>query len=257
MKGWFLVPLAAIVGLVAGSWGPRADLRRVREAQREESVKGKVAATTGFDAFAKLTNIPDVAKRKPTTNAVPRAVSAAAGKSKSSLGEAGLGDAAGETHRGTEELGDAADETQRGAERTVLREDLGARLEQAAELWNTRVALAKAQWKEKLSIADEKTSAAFDAALGEMNERLRDSMEALAAEIEKAEKMTPELGLRLMGDVTRTMAETYDSIGAALPEDRRGDVSEMPVFEFIDPMVAEPLISVQDKLQESPRWSRR
>ena len=160
MKGWFLVPLAAIVGLVAGSWGPREDLRRVREAQREESVKGKVAATTGFDAFAKLTNIPDVAKRKPTTNAVPRAVSTAAGKSKSSLGEAELGDAAGETHRGTEELGDAAgethrgteelgdaaDETQRGAERTDLREDLGARLEQAAELWNTRVALAKAQW---------------------------------------------------------------------------------------------------------------
>ena len=134
MKGWFLVPLAAIVGLVAGSWGPREDLRRVREAQREESVKGKVAATTGFDAFAKLTNIPDVAKRKPTMNAVPRVVSAAAGKSKSSLGEAELGDAAGETHRGTE--------------RTVLREDLGARLEQAAELWNTRVALAKAQWKD-------------------------------------------------------------------------------------------------------------
>ena len=254
MKGWFLVPLAAIVGLVAGSWGPREDLRRVKELQREETVKAKAAATSGFDAFAKLANIPDVAKRKPTTNAVPRAVSAAAGK-----GKDGLEDAAGETHRGTE-TGGAADRD--GSEtsasmRTVSREDLGARLEQAAELWNTRVELAKAQWKEKLSIADEKTSAAFDAALGEMNERLRDSMEALAAEIEKAEKMTPELGLRLMGDVTRTMAETYDSIGAVLPEERRGEVSEVPVFEFIDPMVAEPLISVQDKLQESPRWSRR
>lgn len=233
MKGWFLVPLAAIVGLVAGSWGSREDLRRVKEAQREEAVKGKVAATTGFDAFAKLANIPDVAKRKPKTsetNAVPRAASVAAGKDKDLPG---------------------------GTERMVSRVDLGARLEQAAELWNTRVALATVQWKEKLSVSDENTSAAFDAALGEMNERLRDSMEALAAEIEKAEKMTPELGLRLMGDVTRTMAETYDAIGAALPEERRGDVSEMPVFEFIDPMVAEPLVSVQDKLQEGPRWPRR
>ena len=82
-----------------------------------------------------------------------------------------------------------------------------------------------------------------------MNEALRDTMEALAEEIEKAGKASPELGLRMMGDLTRNMAETYDAIGSAVPAERRAEVSEIPVHEFIDPMVAEPLIGVQDKLE--------
>jgi hypothetical protein len=82
-----------------------------------------------------------------------------------------------------------------------------------------------------------------------MNESLRDTMEALAEEIEKAGKVSPELGLRMMGDLSRNLADAYDAIGALVPADRRGEVSEMPVHEFIDPMVAEPLISVQDKLE--------
>ena len=52
----------------------------------------------------------------------------------------------------------------------------------------------------------------------------------------------------MMGDAARVMAEAYDAVGAAVPEDRRAEVSDMPVFEFIDPMAAEPLIGVQDKL---------
>ena len=162
-------------------------------------------------------------------------------------------DAAGETHRDTE----ASDATDPEPSRDVTQEDLSVRLEQAAELWNTRVALARTQWKGRLAIRDEATSAAFDAALDEMNGRLRDSMAALAEEIAAAGKMNAELGLRLMGDLSRTMAETYDTIGAALPEDRRAEVAEMPVYEFIDPMVAEPLIGVQDLLKEDPRWSPR
>ena len=82
-----------------------------------------------------------------------------------------------------------------------------------------------------------------------MNEALRDTMEALAEEIEKAGKVNPELGLRMMGDLTRNMAEAYEAIGAAVPPERRAEVSEIPVHEFIDPMVAEPLIGVQDKLE--------
>ena len=85
-------------------------------------------------------------------------------------------------------------------------------------------------------------------AVATMNEVLRDTMEALAEEIEKAGKVSPELGLRMMGDLTRNMAEAYDAIGAAVPPERRAEVSEIPVHEFIDPMVAEPLIGVQDKL---------
>ena len=74
-------------------------------------------------------------------------------------------------------------------------------------------------------------------------------MAALAEEIEQAGKVNAELSVRMMGDLTRNLAEAYDAIGAAVPPERRAEVSEMPVHEFIDPMVAEPLIGVQDKLE--------
>ena len=52
-----------------------------------------------------------------------------------------------------------------------------------------------------------------------------------------------------MGDVTTAMAETYDAIGECVPEDMRGEVSNLQMTDFIDPMVAEPLIAVQGKLE--------
>jgi hypothetical protein len=82
----------------------------------------------------------------------------------------------------------------------------------------------------------------------------------MATLLSRQEKMTPELGLRLMGDATTIMAETYEKIGACVPAERRAEVSEMQVFDFIDPGVAEPLIAVQDKLEDfqpHPKGSRR
>ena len=82
-----------------------------------------------------------------------------------------------------------------------------------------------------------------------MNEQLYDTMQAMADLLAKQDKMTPELGVRMMGDVTTIMAETYEKIGACVPADRRAEVSEMQVFEFIDPGVAEPLVAVQGKIE--------
>ena len=107
--------------------------------------------------------------------------------------------------------------------------------------------MARAQWKAKLGLSG-KAEKAFDDALQEMNEKLYASATALAERLASAEKMTTELGLRLVGDTTAIMAETYDRIGAVVPQGRRAEVSEMQMFDFIDPAVAEPLIGVQDKL---------
>ena len=240
MKNWFWIPLAAIAGVIAGSWGPREDLEKFKEGVREERTQKKVSGTAGFDAFARLANIPDVAKRRPKagTNELARSV-------RHSVPVGGATNAAVVTE--AEDKKSVSEEPKR--DRRISREDLSARIEEAAELWNTRVEIAKTQWKGKLGIKDEKTSAAFDSAVASMNEALRDTMEALAEEIEKAGKVNPELGLRMMGDLTRNMAEVYDAIGAAVPPERRAEVSEIPVHEFIDPMVAEPLIGVQDKLE--------
>ena len=67
MKTWIWIPLAAIVGIVAGSWGPREDLRLYKERAEAAKTEKKASDASGFGAFAKLANIPDVAKRRPKT----------------------------------------------------------------------------------------------------------------------------------------------------------------------------------------------
>ena len=251
MKNWFWIPLAAIVGVIAGSWGPREDLELYKEKVREEWTEKKVSGATGFDAFARLANIPDVAKSRPKarTNELARSVGHSEPVQETETNEVDLVQDGDLDEEECLELND--DETSAAVRISSQgsREDLEARLEEAADLWNTRVELAKTQWKSKLGIEDGPNAEAFDSAVATMNESLRDTMEALADEIEKAGKVNTELGLRMMGDISRNLADAYDAIGALVPADRRGEVSEMPVPEFIDPMVAEPLIRVQDKLE--------
>ena len=47
------------------------------------------------------------------------------------------------------------------------------------------------------------------------------------------------------------MAETYDKLGAVAPG-ARAMVSDIQMTDFIDPGVAEPLISVQGKMESLP-----
>jgi hypothetical protein len=61
--------------------------------------------------------------------------------------------------------------------------------------------------------------------------------------------MSPELGLRLVGETTSIMAETYDKIGACVPQDMRSEVSAIQMVDFVDPGVAEPLVGVQGKIE--------
>ena len=89
----------------------------------------------------------------------------------------------------------------------------------------------------------------FEVALCYMNDDLRETMAALAEAIAEQGRMTPELSLRMIGDATGAMAETYDRIAAIVPESAVSEVAELPVFEFIDPSVAEPLIEVQDLMR--------
>lgn len=236
MRGWLWIPSAAIVGLVAGSWGPREDLKRLEANAQESQTTRKVSTAAGFDAFARLANIPDRAtRRKSTPVPNPVVTNAAPAKAES----------------------DTMDRPRHPRLKDISNEDLRARIDEAAELWRTRVELATAQWKVKLGVSSGDGAAAFDSAVATMNDQLRETMQAMADEIERTGKMSPELGLRLMGDASRVMAETYDAIGSALPEDRRDEVSELPVFEFIDPSVAEPMIGVQDKIGDVDFGGRR
>ena len=238
MRHWYLIPLAALLGLAAGTWGSRDDMARIKDLRETSADSRKASDTAGFGAFAKMVNIPDVARR-PSRVSPRRAESAEAEAEPPNAKGANTTNAMKEATAGAPEP---------KVRVNVTPDDLRARIEEAADLWRTRVEIAKTQWMAKLGISGDEQSAGFETALAKMNDSLFDTMQALALEIEKAGKVTPELSLRLMGDASSVMAEAYDGIAAVLPPEKRGEVSELPVFEFIDPSVAEPLVSVQDKI---------
>lgn len=231
------IPLACLAGFIAGTWGAHDELRAYRESVKEDKVRSS-KNTGGFDTFAGMMKIPEMTRR-------PRKVKTPAKSSKppQSRSVAASADSA----ENPAQPAAASIEREKTPPRRSM-EDLGVRIEEAQELWRTRVEIARSQWKSKLKLSGE-SERAFDTALQEMNERLYDSIATVAEIIEGKETMSPELGLRLVGETTSIMAETYDKIGACVPQDMRSEVSAIQMVDFVDPGVAEPLVGVQGKIE--------
>jgi hypothetical protein len=231
------LPLVFIAGGLVGYYGPAEELRSRDVREKEEKTKAK--PKNAFGSFTELVNIPEVAKRprrvkdtEPATNK-----NDVAGR----VGDAPL---PGESASGR--VGDAPLPEKR---RRVAPEDLRARIDEAAELWRTRIEIARASAIEKLGL-DDKGAEAFNDAIEDMNAKLRESIQIVADRVASSESLTQELGVRLMGDIATTLAETYDSLATCVDEDHRGEVSRLELTNFIDPSVGEPLIAVQDKLED-------
>jgi hypothetical protein len=225
------LPLVFVAGGLVGYYGPSEELRARDERAKEEKEKAKPQQMGGFGSFAQLVKIPDAARR-------PRHRRDREGPDASPSGEASAA---------TNAPSAPAEGKERPRRRQLSPEDLRARIDEAADLWRTRVEIARGNAVAKLGL-DERGTEAFDAAVAAMNEKLRESMQIVADEVSSAQTLTPELGVRLMGDLSTSLAETYDALGATVSPDRRGDISNLQLVDFIDPSVAEPLISVQDKL---------
>ena len=224
------LPLVFIAGGIVGYYGPAEELRS-RDVREEEA---KAKPKNAFGSFTELVNIPEVAKRprrvkdtEPATNTT--AVVATAD----------------EQPEGT----NATDEATAPRRKRVAPEDLRARIDEASELWRTRIEIARASAIEKLGL-DDKGAEAFNDVIEDMNAKLRESVQIVADRVASSESLTPELGIRLMGDVATSLAEAYDTIGTCVDEGHRDEVSRLELISFIDPSVGEPLIAVQDKLED-------
>jgi len=255
MKAYLWLPLACLIGYLIGSWGAQDELRAFRSHARDVK-QNAVAKPGGFDAFAQMVKIPESARRsrrprpdRPKAPLPSIAVTNKIATNKVATKQAPVPPPA------AKEKSDVVASTNAAPQR-LSPEDLRARIEEAQDLWRTRVDVARAQWKTKLKLEGE-AEKAFDAALQEMNERLYDSVAALAGLLEGRDSMTPELGLRLVGETTTILAETYDKIGACAAPGLREQVSTMQMVDFIDPGVAEPLIDVQGKLENFQGPGRR
>lgn len=225
------LPLAFVVGGVVGYWNNAEDVRLYKEkaaAAEKQADTGKKGGGDGFGSFAQMMQIPKEAKRPQ------RRKSADGGQTN----EVAVAKAEGAK--------DAKEEP--ASQENFNPEDLRARIDEAADLWRTRIEVAKAAAVEKLGL-DAAGQQKFEASLVAMNDRIRESIQTIADALANEEKMTHETNVRLMGDLATSIAEAYDDVGECVDASRRGDVSEMMLFEFIDPSVAEPLIAVQDKLE--------
>ena len=246
MKVWLWLPLACLIGYLFGSWGAQDELRSFK--RHSTDVKEKAAAKpAGFDTFANMVKIPETARR-PRRARRNRSEGAASPISPAAKGGGAAQAKAPPESKGPEAPPEDSATVTNEPPRRLSPDDLRVRIEEAQDLWRTRVDVARAQWKAKLKLGAEGEKA-FDAALQEMNERLYDSVSALAALLADKPEMSPELGLRLVGETTTILAETYDRIGACASADMREEISKMRMVDFIDPGVAEPLVDVQGKLE--------
>ena len=225
------LPLAFIAGGLVGYYGPAEELRnserRIEEVKAETKSKSpKRNDELAFGTFTQMMKIPDAAnkhKRRPTANPI----------AKNEVGSANTNPPV------------ANDETP--SQNRPSAEDLRARIDQAADLWRTRIDVKRATTIANLGL-DDKGVASFDEAIAGMNAKLKESIQIIADEIAENSEMTNELGIRLMGELAISLAETYDALGTTVDAEKRGDISRLQLVEFVDPSVAEPLIAVQDKL---------
>jgi flavodoxin len=107
--------------------------------------------------------------------------------------------------------------------------------------------MARAQWQAKLNLNDQEL-AGFDQAIADMNDKLYQTMQVVADELQSTDKLSSEAGIRIMNEVTTTLVETYDQIGEVIPAEQRPQIEGMEMQDFIDPAAFDPLIDVRDKL---------
>ena len=238
------LPVAFVLGGLVGYWGPSADLRELKSRAEQTKAKSSSAKasspTDGFGSFARIVNIPDKADPSRKRRSRPKPTNEAQHPK----------EAVSDTSEGTNAVPAAAEESAPQPPRETKQpspDDLRARIDEAIELWRVRADIARAKVCERLSL-DKEGQSRFDDALHGMNERLRESIQTIADMLENQESMTTELAIRLMGDLSTTLAETYDAVGACVGEEMRGEVSNLDLTDFIDPSVAEPLIDVEGKL---------
>jgi len=247
MKSAFFLPFALLLGLVIGGWVPKEELRATKRQVAE--LTAKLAASdkaSGLDAFTRMIKIPERAK-SPSSNAptpkpapAPPRLALAITTDAPAVAQATVSNAAG---------GEAASPARSAPE------DLRARIDEAKALWLTRVDLSRAQWMDRLRLKPDE-SARFDEALNTMNENLYNAMQRLADNLAGTETLTPEEGVRALNEMTSALVTAYDDIATAVPDAKRGEASKIELTDFIDPAVAEPLVAVQDKLQNLPRERR-
>lgn len=245
MKYLIFIPFAILLGLAAGSWAPQRELRALR--REVGNLKKELKSPRKGGKLAALNNIITIPKKK--TGRKP-------GQLKPNGRQLEQAADAGEKSRGVSNLTATAASTNGSAHKRTAHqrtlpnprsENFETDLEEAKELWQTRVEIARSQWLAKLNLNRDEEQL-FDEAIANMNDELYLTMEIVAEGLRHNSEMTTEAGLRVVNQVSETLVRTYDNIREVVSVEKQGELENMEMQNFIDPAAFDPLVDVRDKL---------
>ncbi|MBT3295028.1 MAG: hypothetical protein HN919_16915 [Verrucomicrobia bacterium] len=236
MKSWMLFPFILIFGWMMGGWLPKAELRTVREDLKvaQRALSARAPRRAGFTGVTQMLGIP---KSSPTPDRVD--------VPEQDEPETPVPDAsvAGSDQPAPEIAASKTNNASRGR-------SMKHGIQEAMEVWEARCDIARSTFVANVALAPEQATR-FDVLVAAMNIRLAHSIEQFAQQVKSGEAVSEEQTVKLMRDLTTSVASTYDELDGSMPPNWRADAGKkFSVTDFIDPSVALPLVDVEDELGE-------
>ena len=227
MKHFVWTVAALLVGLIVGSLGPRSELAHVREQLAEAKASRPAPRLDRLQEMVRFQSSPNASRRRTKTSSVR--------------------DSKRSARRSSGESSDDPDVIEVEEEENPAEDSLEAREERlmdAIELWQTRSALARASFVSNAELSEEQ-ALHFDVMIEAMNLRLAKVIEDYAVMFKEGESLTPEVGVRMMHELSEIMVVTYNDFEETLPSGWRDSGDKVfDLGDYIDPSVAAPLLSV-------------
>ncbi len=243
MKGLIWLPLVLVLGMAIGSWPARRESARLeREAQElRQQLRQRQRQAGTLSQLTQFIRLPEAARSAAPASDVPTNAPVASP-------EAGTEPSAA-TNRARRRLPLSELRGRPGDERS-LRE----RLDEAIEAWRVRSEIARNNFVTRAGLGPEE-AAKFDVLVQAMNLRMRDRFEKFAAAVQAGEPITPEVGARMIRDLSDAVVLTYDEMDRELPSWRQNG-GRLDLGDLVDPSVAEPLLGIEDVLRRADRGAQ-
>ena len=253
MKAYVLIPFAVLLGLVLGGWGPRSELKTIKQDLKETRrllKEGGKQQGAGTD-MANMSRLLGIGADDPrgTTRADRSTPSTGATHHVANKPPEATG---GDLPEDATTMADTADTAP--LEATEPEEPSARGMEQeidkAMELWKLRSDIARSTFLANGEFSDEEAMH-FDVLMEAMNIRLGHTIETWATAVENKQDVGAEEGVRLMNGVTDALVVTYDEMDRKLPGTwRETGGKDLRLFDFIDPAVAKPMIRIEGRMGE-------
>jgi hypothetical protein len=227
MRSLWIGIAALLLGMVAGGWGPRGDLRAAKDriATLEKELKNRPSGRGNLSGVTEMLRLPATARRDDGPH----------GKLEVHLGSQSATTTNAPPHR--RPGGPFANSEER---RKRMRDGI----ESAMDAWKLRSDLARNSFVSNVATNPDQ-AVQFDVLMAAMNLRLSNSISQWVQNVGTNRDITPETGIRMAHDLSGAIVVTYDELDRSLPEGWRGQAgNDFALFNFINPSVALPLVEL-------------